>query len=169
MAYLIKIKWTTICFFIGLFYWVAHLFVDIDLCEQIVSYMQQLERYEVDEFFVLFFITLLGLLMDLSHHSRVEKQAQETMAQKLRTVHGTATTLEDLLGNKLISLKLLVTYSHQQKQITTENYDEMVVLIQDSLDYLRKLGNLTVLNEKEDALGLPKIDLDEEGPMRTPK
>ena len=162
MKFLIKMKWTAIGFFIGLLYWIAHLFVDIDLSELVVGYVQQLERYEFDELLVLFFVTFLGLLKDLSRHSKAEKQVREAMEQKLYTVHATVATLEDLLGNKLVSLKMLTSYLQQQKQMTAKNYDEMAVLIQDSLDCLRQLHNLTVLHEQEDSLGLLRVDLDKE-------
>jgi len=93
MKFLLKIKWTLTSFFIGVFYWIAHVLVDIDLSELIVGSIQKLERYEFDELLIVLFVIFLGLLTDVLRHSKAEKQARETMEQKLRTVHATVATL----------------------------------------------------------------------------
>jgi hypothetical protein len=160
MKLLIKIKWTITSLLIGSLYWLAHLFLDVDLSELIMSYIQRLEKCEFDECLIVLVTICLGSLTDLLFHSKAEKHARETMEQKLRIVHATVATLEDLLGNRLFSLKLLVTHAHQHQQITTKSHEEMTGLIQDSLGCLRQLHNLTVLREKENTPDLLKLDPD---------
>ena len=158
-----SMKWTIIGLLIGLSFWNALVFFDIERWRLMVDSIHRLEMYEIDELFIFLPTTSLGIFADLFLHGRRSRRARKLTEQKLHVVHTTVATLDDLLGNNLLNLKCLLSHSHKQRRMENENHKRIVELVQHSLNCLQQLRNLSSFHEKETASGAKVIDLEKAG------
>lgn len=80
-----------------------------------------------------------------------QKQTHKKMAveqEKLRTLKATMHTVEDSVGNALISMKYILSDALNNQQITQETESNLIQLIDDTISQLREISNLDVVNEK---------------------
>jgi len=67
---------------------------------------------------------------------------------KLRTLKATMHTVEDTVGNALVSMKYLLLNSKESQDINHEAQSRLLGIIDETMDQLREMSNLTAVNEK---------------------
>ena len=67
---------------------------------------------------------------------------------KLRTLNATMHTVEDRIGNSLISIRYLLTDAEQNQMINVELAKDILDLIDDTMGELREIRSLKVISEK---------------------
>lgn len=67
---------------------------------------------------------------------------------KLRTLKATMHTVEDTVGNALVSMKYLLLNSNDDQDINHEAQSRLLDIIDDTMGQLRVMSNLNVVNEK---------------------
>lgn len=153
-------KWTCIGFLSTILIWLVTTILDLDLFESLIAFTRLLERFEIDELFLLSILPILGLLRDLTLQKRAEQNRRDLAEHRLRIIRATVNTIEDVLGNKLLSLKFKVARLHERKEMPTCTHDEITDTIQDMLVTIRELHDLSNAKEKELAPGLEMFELD---------
>lgn len=66
---------------------------------------------------------------------------------KLRTLKATMHTVEDSVGNNLLSIKYLLLDAEKQHHINLQTSKDMLNLIDDTMSQLREIRNLEVVSE----------------------
>lgn len=67
---------------------------------------------------------------------------------KLRTLKATMHTVEDTVGNALVSMKYLLLNKDLNHSINAEAQSRLLGIIDDTMDQLRVMSSLNVVNEK---------------------
>ena len=67
---------------------------------------------------------------------------------KLRTLKATMHTVEDTIGNALVSMKSILMEAKKKRNVSDETFSRLSCIISDSMKQMREIGDIDVVNVK---------------------
>jgi hypothetical protein len=102
----------------------------------------------------------------IQHHTIKKRSVEE---EKLRTLKATMHTVEDSVGNALLSIKYLLLDAGKNQNINLETLKDILHLINTTMSQLREIRNLKLVSEKQFANDVFCLDTGEESNMHSIK
>jgi len=116
--------------------------------EVVVRFLKSAERYELDEFFIGFFIFLCFLVVDLLRRQKQQKMEKKIEKEKITIYTAMLSSAHHILNNFLNQMLLF--------KITAENtpgFDQHILSLFDTVmdeadQQIKKLGDITEIDEE---------------------
>ena len=138
---------------------------DIDVVKLNLKLLDGIEKHQVDDVLTGLTLIFIGLALDrvLSRRRKEKYHQAEIEAQKLRTLHATMRTVQDIVNNFLNNLLLFEIPA--KDVISHGSLDTIEGLIQDTYQKLKALGDLESVREIPIAAGVG-IEYSKQGPSQ---
>jgi hypothetical protein len=149
-----EFKYSLVGLVFALTFYFISLFVDLDLFEAMINWLEKVDHIEIDEFLVSLFFLTMGFAIDIIRHQRVLKSNRD----KVATLRATMRTVDDIVGNAHQSLSYFAHIASQQGAFNgqeSQKFQEIIDATQKQLDELRRLDKVV---EKEIIPGISMLD-----------
>jgi len=163
---LTKLRATLFALLLSGVIWLLAYAADIDIFEELVAFLTRLEKYEADEIFVTLILLLMGIAVDTFVMKREERRKLDIFNERLRVLHATMRTVQDIVGNFLNQLQLFRRQAAKCKAFPPESGEAIDALVKETASKLKALGDLEDTPEKELYEGMTVIDLSASPTMR---
>lgn len=130
----------------------------MDVFDFLVTILEYLEAYEVDEILIAGVLLLLGLAVDLALIRRDREHTIEVQKQRLKVLRATVRTVQDIVNNFLNNLMLFRLEAEEKNALSQGALQQMDSLIVETGAKLKALADLDSAREKPMAGGLTGID-----------
>ncbi len=139
---IVKFKYTIISLLLWLILYYISFRYNYDIFEEIILIIQNAENYEIDELILYGFIMISGISIDLIRELNKIKCQEKIQKQRLRTMHATLSTVQDIVGNSFNGLQLLKIKIDMGVALTNEDLQKFDQIIFETTDKIAKLRNL---------------------------
>ena len=156
---LARFKAPKVAALVGVFIWFLTFFTGVEIFESIIELLERLEFYEIDEITVGLILVLVGVTIDSLSIKRQRERRVEIFQQRLRVLHATMRTVQDIVGNFLNQLQLFRMQAETCKDFPPESVRELDSMIHETASRLKAIGDLESTPEKEISAGLTIIDI----------
>ena len=156
-------KATLLALIMGLGIYLITVLFDLDLFEIITKFLASLEKYEVDELFIVLIFLIFGLTFDLIQNVKEKQHLLDIRNQRLRVLKATMTTVLHIVNNFLNNLQLFRMEAEEKQLLSSESMATMNNGIQVTSTKLKILADLDDTPEIEVTPGLIAIDFEGKG------
>ncbi len=139
-------------------YGVLFILGDIDVFEKLIKLLNTVEAYEIDEFLILAFLILGGLVHDLLRNHRNTLHHMKIQEQRLRVLKVTMNTVHHIVNNALNNLQIIKMQIEDSQSHTVKSAELMDRIIHETAEKLRLLGKLNDTPEIQVTTGIVEID-----------
>ncbi|HHL35271.1 MAG TPA: hypothetical protein ENJ30_12990 [Desulfobulbaceae bacterium] len=116
--------------------------------EVVVRFLKSAERYELDEFFIGFFIFLCFLVVDLFRRQKQQKMEKEIEQEKITIYTAMLSSAHHILNNFLNQMQLVKITADNTPGFDPRVLDLYDTIMHDAEKQMQELSNLTEITEE---------------------
>lgn len=158
MKNIISYKYTLLSLLLAVIFYIIVLLADLDIMDNIISFLTQFEKYEVDELLLAGFVFSMGIIIDVTKNKIKKEFELRLQTQRLQILKSTIRTMQDIINNLVVALQYFRVNAEDLKQLDNESLELIDSLIESTTDKVNALSNLENPEEKEIYSGLTIID-----------
>ena len=134
---------------VAVLFFISNLAFDFDLFDKFVTYLQGLERYELDDAFLGLCIILIGVIWDLVALDKQGRYERKLQDQRLHILKATMVTVMDITNSLLASVRLFLYEVDAGKKVSTSEIAQLDESMKKSVFRLKTLQGLESITEIE--------------------
>ena len=131
----------------------------MEVFEYIVEFFEMLEAYEVDEFFLVVFLLVLGLVIDFRLILIKRKTTSIIKDKEIAVLKATMNNVLDIVNNYLNQIQLLSIEAEESGKVSKQNIELIETLTSETAHRLKKLADLKEVVIDKTISGLPLLSV----------
>ncbi len=155
-----NVKFTAFSFLISLSIYLLTLFFNINLFKPLSNIFINVEKHQRDQFFIVLIIILIGIIIDFRRYKKKKLELINIQKHKLDTLKSTMHTVNDIVNNFLQIVVFFRTEVKDKELLDSETIKILDKAINRTIERLKKLEDLKVVNEIELTKELRTINFD---------
>ena len=134
---------------IGVSLYIASIVGDIDPFTVFIDYLRSLEKYQLDEAFLVLCIVLVGVLWDLLALRKKVQHDKDVQDQRIHILKATMVTVMDITNSLLASVRLFLYEVDAGKSVSSNEIAQLDDSMKRSVFRLKSLQGLDSITEIE--------------------
>ena len=134
---------------VGIALFTTSLVGQIDLFDAFIEYLRSLEKYQLDEIFLVLCIILIGVVWDLLALRKKVQHDKDVQDQRIHILKATMVTVMDITNSLLASVRLFLYEVDAGKSVSSNEIDQLDESMKRSVFRLKSLQGLESISEVE--------------------
>ncbi len=140
---------TLLAVFIAVTVFIINQIGGFDLFDRFIDFLRSLEKYQLDDIFLMLCIVLLGVVWDLYALQKKNRHHKELQDQKLQVLRATMVTVLDITNSLLASVRLFLYEVDAGKKASTAEIELLDASMKDAATRLKSLHERDSITDLE--------------------